>query len=45
MRLWFERGFKAKPPAYELQKMFASHAFLGNSAPMHFRTETYDNDM
>ncbi len=29
MRLWFERGFKAKPPGYEIQKMFSPHAFLG----------------
>ena len=29
MRIWFERGFKAKPTAYELQKYFSPSAFLG----------------
>jgi hypothetical protein len=29
MRLWFERGIKAKPAGYELMKMFSPTAFLG----------------
>ena len=29
MRIWFERGFKAKPVGYEIQKIFSPHAFVG----------------
>ena len=31
MKLLFERGFKAKPRAYELTKYFPEHAFYGTT--------------
>ena len=45
MRLWFERGFKAKPVGYELQKMFTPHAFLGYPGRASEQIEKQANDM
>jgi uncharacterized protein YoaH (UPF0181 family) len=43
--MWFERGFKAKPVAYELQKMFTPTAFLGYPGRASELKEKHDNDM
>jgi hypothetical protein len=44
MRIWFERGFKKKPPSYELSKFFPSDAFVG--APgRHDSTDQYKHDL
>lgn len=45
MRMLFERGFKAKPNGYELQKMFNPHAFLGFPGRGVEQSERHNNDM
>ncbi len=45
MRLWFERGFKAKPAGYEIQKMFSPHAFLGYPGSGTDQMDNQANDM
>jgi hypothetical protein len=45
MKIWFERGFKAKPPGYELQKMFSPHAFVGCPGRGSEQLDNYASDM
>jgi hypothetical protein len=45
MRIWFERGFKAKPQGYELQKMFQPNAFLGYPGRGAEQLSQHQNDM
>lgn len=45
MRLWFERGIRAKPAGYELQKMFSPNAFLGYPGRGGEEVEKQNNDM
>jgi hypothetical protein len=45
MRLWFERGIKAKPAGYEIQKMFSPNAFLGAPGRGADQLEKNESDM
>lgn len=45
MRLLFERGIRAKPPGYELMKMFSPHAFLGYSGSETDKLEERKHDL
>ncbi len=45
MRLWFERGIKAKPSGYELQKAFSPNAFLGYPGRGADNQEKQEHDM
>ena len=45
MRLWFERGMRAKPPGFELQKMFSPNAFLGYPGRGADMKDRQDNDL
>jgi hypothetical protein len=45
MRIWFERGFKAKPHGYELQKMFSPNAFLGYPGRAADQRDKNESDM
>lgn len=41
MNIWFERGFKRKPKAYEVTKLYPGHSFLGFSGN-YIAPESYD---
>jgi hypothetical protein len=45
MRLWFERGFKAKPAGYEIIKQFQPNAFLGYPGRGSDQKDQQDHDM
>jgi hypothetical protein len=45
MRIWFERGFRAKPIGYELQKMFSPFAFVGYPGRSTDQMDNYSHDM
>ncbi len=47
MRVWYERGYRKKPPLYELTKLFTNDAFTTFAGDdMDLKTNAnYDNDL
>lgn len=45
MKVWFERGFRGKPPGYEIQKLFSPTAFMGYPGRGGEQVEKHQNDM
>ena len=45
MRIWFEKGIKAKPKTYELEKLFSPFAFTSGLSSNSQSADKYNNDM
>lgn len=45
MRIWYERGIKAKPVGYEIQRLFSPSAFMGYPTRGSDNQDKMDNDM